>query len=601
MGARFHWGYGRALFALGPLQASRDSIAPDAGESDWAQTYAAFEVARQGCELGGYRDAIDELAALGEVEEWRVHFLLALLRLGFAGGLTAAVDLNSAEASFRLAARHSQAREPNVAVQALAGAAFCALRLNAPSRACSYADAGERFDRPLPELLFLGAEARLRRDDQEAAMALLERALLLDRGYALRLGPLAGAAGDTDGWTDQIRSLTAQIWEHLRSDVESLIARAPRVADLKGNEPPAVAGRRLAAFVSHGGSLPLYDMLQTHGCRAELLEAALEGARTTKSIRISYVEGPKVGRVESRVVERQVREKVVQRKATLFRKEEAEWVTNTRITTETIEVKRASRIRKIEVSDGAGQVVAIHELMRVPRGTFTMGSAPDADMRSDDELRHDVTLTEPYYLGRVPVDQRLWETIRGQNPSFFSGDQLPVEQISFYDALAFCNALSELEGLTPVYELTETEAKWVVRAGGGYRLPTEAEWEHACRAGSLSPFWCGDSLTMVHATFGRRQGVRTTPWGQYPPSPWGFYDFHGNVWEWVFDGYDRYATGAVMDPVNDLDVEARVARGGSWASEMSECRSATRTSFSPWHLHNNVGFRLALSATDDDQ
>jgi len=372
------------------------------------------------------------------------------------------------------------------------------------------------------------------------------------------------------------------------------------VADLAGNEPSAIAGRRLAAFVSHGSALPLYDLLQTYDHREELLAAALQAARTTKTIRASSLEGPEVGRVESRVIERQVREKVIKREATLFRKEEVEWVTSTRTTTETIQVKRASRIRRMEVSDGAGQVVAIHEMMRVPRGTFTMGSAPDAAMRSDDEIRHDVTLTKPYYLGRVPVDQRLWETVRGQNPAFFQGEQLPVEQISFFDAVAFCNALSELEGLAPAYELSETEALWILRESGGYRLPTEAEWENACRAGGLSAFWCGDELSTAHATFGRTQGARTTPWGQFPPNPWGFYDLHGNVWEWVFDGYDRYATGAVMDPVNDRDIEARVARGGSWASEMSECRSATRTSFSPWHHHNNVGFRLALSATDDD-
>jgi formylglycine-generating enzyme required for sulfatase activity len=600
IGAHFHWGYARALFALGPLQAKREAIAPNVGETQWAKTFDAFEDARQSFASGGYHDALTELEELGEVEEWRVHFLLGLLRLGFAGGLHAIIDLAKAEAAFRTAARYAQAHDKTVAIQALTGAAFCALKLDAPTRALGYADAGARLGKPLPELEFLAAQAALKRDDLEGGVQRLIHTISLNRGYALRLGELEAMVEDGDHWLETVQTLAIELWESLKPDVAATLANAPGIASIEGNSPSAIAGRRLGAFMTHGSKMPLYDMLQTHGQRAQLLAVALEGADESRELVSVYCAGPDVSRTEIKRTERQVREQIVKREKTLFRKEEVEWVTKTQHRSETVSVKRSSRLRHLEVRDGAGQVLGHHSMIRVPSGEFTMGSPPDAPLRSEDELRHQVTLTQAFYVGQTVVTQQLWVAINSHNPSFFQGDKLPVEQVSFFDAAKFCNALSTLEGLQPVYEIDDTEVTWSVRKGGGYRMLTETEWEYVCRADSQTTYWCGEDLTKVHATFGRNQGARTTDWDQFKPNPWGLYDVHGNVWEWCFDGYDRYGTGAVMDPVNVGDTEARVARGGSWASEKSECRSATRTSYSPWHNHNNIGFRIAIDATDEE-
>ena len=184
----------------------------------------------------------------------------------------------------------------------------------------------------------------------------------------------------------------------------------------------------------------------------------------------------------------------------------------------------------------------------------------------------------------------------GDRCSFFEGDDLPAEQASWMDATAFCNALSRLEGLPEAYLLDEHRARWPDPTVRGYRLPTEAEWEYAARAGTTTAWSSGEELDDDHANFGRRRGAVTTPAGVFPPNPWGVCDVHGNVWEWCWDAATPYPAEAVTDPVADGADEARVARGGSWASDAGSCRSASRASFSPWHRQNTIGFRLAIAA-----
>lgn len=600
IGASFHWGYSRALFMLGPMQMRREAIAPGVGETEWAATFDTFEEAREAFASGGYHEALELLEGLGAVEEWRVHFLLGLLRLGFAGGLHAIIDLERAEEAFRTAARYSQAHDRTIATQALTAAAVCANLLGSPGRALGYAEAAARLGELLAEMEFVAAQAAFQQGELDSATARLSQVLKMGRGYVIRLGEVERWMADPEGASSLYATVGLKLWEALRLDVATTLQSAPGVARLEGTGEPAIAGRRLATLVTHGAKLPLYDMLQTHARRDELLALALEGASATRISRSRFSQGPEVARMEIKTTERQVREKVIKREASLFRKEEVEWVTKTQKRTESVLVKRPSRLRHVEIQDAAGQILGVQTLVRIPRGTFTMGSPPDSALRGDDELRHDVTLTKPFYVGQAPVTQGFWVAIQNHNPSFFQGEKLPVEQISFFDAARFCNALSEMENLTPVYEINDTEVLWVHRGQAGYRMLTEAEWEYACRADTQTTYFCGEELTKVHATFGRNQGARTTNWDLFQPNPWGLYDVHGNVWEWCFDGYGRYETGDVMDPVNDRDVEARVARGGSWASENSECRSATRNSYSPWHHHNNVGFRIAIDATDED-
>ena len=205
------------------------------------------------------------------------------------------------------------------------------------------------------------------------------------------------------------------------------------------------------------------------------------------------------------------------------------------------------------------------KLALIPAGEFLMGS-PDSDKdASDDEKpQHRVRITQPFYLGVYQVTQGQYRAVTGANPSHFKGsDDLPVESVSWHDAIAFCNKLSEREGLKPYYQLDAA-----TRSGGeGYRLPTEAEWEYACRAGSTTRYSFGDDAASLgeYAWFNGNSGGKTHPVGQKRPNAFGLYDMHGNVWEWCWDVYAAYnANSPGADPDGPSGASGRVIRGGCW-------------------------------------
>jgi formylglycine-generating enzyme required for sulfatase activity len=234
----------------------------------------------------------------------------------------------------------------------------------------------------------------------------------------------------------------------------------------------------------------------------------------------------------------------------------------------------------------------------IPEGAFWMGSPEDETQRGPDEgSRRRVTLTRPFYLGVFPVTQREYETVTGTNPSHFTrknggGPNHPVEQVSWEEAAPFCRHLSALAA----------EAK----AGRRYRLPTEAEWEYACRAGTATPFARGASLSSASANFDGnhpfgKAGLgpylqRTSEVGAYPANPWGLFDLHGNVWEWCHDWYaeDYYATAPEGDPPGPAHGSQRVLRGGSWNNSGHLCRAARRNKYAPDFRGETIGFRVVL-------
>jgi formylglycine-generating enzyme required for sulfatase activity len=237
-------------------------------------------------------------------------------------------------------------------------------------------------------------------------------------------------------------------------------------------------------------------------------------------------------------------------------------------------------------------------LVVIPAGTFRMGSPPSEAERSDDEgPQHEVTITRPFYLGIYPVTQRQYEAVMAENPSYFSsgkggGPDFPVERVSWYDAVAFCRKLSELPA--------EKEA------GRVYRLPTEAEWEYACRGGLPTPFTSGVTLSSREANFNGNYpyGVtargpyleRTTKVGSYPPNPFGLFDMHGNIWEWCSDYYERnyYRNSPRYDPPGPPAGTLRVVRGGSCLQIGRFCRSAYRFGVSPENRDLDVGMRVVM-------
>jgi len=215
------------------------------------------------------------------------------------------------------------------------------------------------------------------------------------------------------------------------------------------------------------------------------------------------------------------------------------------------------------------------DLKLIPAGTFTMGD------NSDQIPAHQVTLTKDFYIGVYEVTQEQYEQVVGSHSFNFKGANNPVENVSWEDAVAFCKKLSALPA--------EQAARRV------YRLPTEAEWEYACRAGTTTAFSFGDDVNQLGDYAWYNQDNTTHPVGQKKPNPWGLYDMHGNVLEWCSDRAGDYPKGAVTDPVGPSTGSERWLRGGGWTISGATCRSAFRVKFWTTYRGKFSGFRLALS------
>jgi formylglycine-generating enzyme required for sulfatase activity len=229
-----------------------------------------------------------------------------------------------------------------------------------------------------------------------------------------------------------------------------------------------------------------------------------------------------------------------------------------------------------------------------------MGSPSSEVNRNDAEAQHRVTVSS-FYMGKYEVTQREYEEIMGNNPSSFKGANLPVETVTWFDAVRYCNARSQKEGLTPAYTISGENVSWN-RSANGYRLPTEAEWEYACRAGTSTPFSTGNNITTSQANYNgnypynnNAKGTyreKTTTVGSFASNPWGLYDMHGNVYEWCWDWYGGYSMANQTDPVGASSGAARVQRGGSWCDDARRLRSASRIVSTPSLRNIILGFRL---------
>ncbi len=277
---------------------------------------------------------------------------------------------------------------------------------------------------------------------------------------------------------------------------------------------------------------------------------------------------------------------------------------------------RAERVTLLELAKAsAPEVITTRtagiKLKLIPGGEFMMGS-PDADQDSDEDEKpqHRIEISRPFYLGVTEVTQEEYEAVMGANPSWFSsrggGKDLvarqstgrhPVEQVSWLDAVAFCNKLSGLEGRRPFYRMNGKDVLVIDWNGDGYRLPTEAEWEYACRAWTKTRYIFGDEDARANefGWFGSNAGGRTHPAGEKHPNGFGLFDMHGNVWEWCGDwcGEEYYANAPVENPRGPGEASSRVIRGGGWVLEPRNARSANRGRGQPGYRNVSLGFRLA--------
>ena len=270
------------------------------------------------------------------------------------------------------------------------------------------------------------------------------------------------------------------------------------------------------------------------------------------------------------------------------------------------------------------------EMALIDAGEFLMGSTGTESNRRPDELLHRVKITQRFYLGIHEVTQAEYKYVMQTRPSAFSfsgaskdkvfktiTDRYPVESVSWFDAVEFCNRLSKRDGLKPYYNIADAksesdsivEANVSIAGGSGYRLPTEAEWEYVCRAGTSTPFHYGQESQLLTANvkalavpsggYGTvpkfKELGRTTKVGSYPANDWGLFDMHGNAAEWCQDWYDKnyYADSPIDDPKGPEQGTHKVLRGGSWMVNDANCRSAARFFHLPRELKYYGGFRVA--------
>jgi len=220
------------------------------------------------------------------------------------------------------------------------------------------------------------------------------------------------------------------------------------------------------------------------------------------------------------------------------------------------------------------------EFVWIPPGEFQMGSPENEPGRYENEKNHPVALTAGFWMNKYSVTQGQWKVImNGENPSYFQkGDNYPVERISWNDCLEFIKKLNEMN-----------------KVKGIFRLPSEAEWEYACRAGKTTQYYDSGFKDDNYCWNDLNSNDSIQPVMQKKPNAWGLYDMSGNVWEWCSDWYGDYPDGTMIDPVGPAYGSTRIVRGGSWTNSAMCCRPARRYSFDPSSKYFNIGFRIVMA------
>jgi len=246
---------------------------------------------------------------------------------------------------------------------------------------------------------------------------------------------------------------------------------------------------------------------------------------------------------------------------------------------------------------GDTRVEPTTEMVRLPGGRFVMGDKDEVDATP-----HEVAVS-PFYMDKHLVTQEQYRRVMGDNPSRWKGDRNPVEQVRWSDAVKFCNARSRLEGLQPCYDLETWQCNF---EANGYRLPTEAEWEYSCRAGTQTPYFFSSDASKLgdYAWFDKNSGGRPQPIGQKRPNAWGLYDMIGNVWQWCNDFYkvDYYSESPQENPRGPKEGDNKVVRGGAWKFSGDNCRSGYRYNEAPGYVdvcfgYDIYGFRCVRNAS----
>ncbi len=535
LNATFHWGFGAVLASIGHINDTLSELVKIAKTPVQTVAFNHFEIARDAFRQGLYRESLEELdkaisgdhTSAGYKLEWRFHQLKGTLQLGFADCDMSLYDLAKAEESFLTAARYGKTDYPHDAGRAFLSAGWAAYCQGKMKEALAHTEQAMALHPEMGEVFFQASKVQMALGNVESALPMLAKAIDIDRFYALK----AAGDGDFQQHDAQLRGfLEALRKEKYRQCVPKVKAALDKI---KGFELAPGTENRLQAFLEEGANWPLMDMLN--------VVQNLDSFKHLPIIVRVKVLGQPVNSKETYTEEESYYEDVVIKPGGFFKKAVTEKQQKTRMVTKTRTITKSS----------SGKEITLFEFCPIHAGTFRMGS-------------NEVKIDQDFYLGKYPVTQQQWEAVMGNNPSHFKGGSLPVETVSWDDAQVFIQKLNTLSGKQL------------------YRLPTEAEWEYAIRAGSTSEYYFGDDAKLgEYAWYSGNSGNTTHPVGQKKPNGWGLYDMAGNVWEWTDSWYDSNRS-------------YRVIRGGSWYGNAEYCRSAYRNYVTPVHRNDDVGFRLVF-------
>jgi len=503
--------------------------------------------------------------------------LIGIVRLGFDGCDVDLVDPAAAERAFVAAARYAGADDPKEAARAMMSAGWAAFVQQKLPEALEHTEAAIRLNPKLGDALFQAAKFQMVADAPAAALPVLRQAIKIDRGYVVR------AAGDPE----------FQRHGH-ELDVFFQALRAEKIADLKRKIPPELAAierylseseevaenhtvRMWQRIIRGGDGVLLTDLLGMQVAPdVATLRRFLEKLRWEYRVRTEIVEVTQEID-EPYDTEEEYTHEVVTRPAGWFRAEVRETIRSVRTVSMTRRVQRQIKEERAVFVNTLGEALKVSggwdpsRWAVVPPGRFS---------RKRGEKRGEVLLTRGFLMQKTPVTQAQWLEVMGSesNRSRFEGAALPVQNVSWLDAIAYCNAMSKASGLNAAYLVNGDKVSWKGPGCAGFRVPTEAEWEHACRAVTT-----GDRYGEVDdiGWSSGNSGGTTHPVGQKQPNGLKLYDMLGNVWEWCWDWYGAYPSGLVKDPIGPESGSPRVNRGGSWGSVAENAAASNRSSWAP--------------------
>jgi len=575
LNATFQWGFGQMIAQLGGMNDSLEALVQIAKTPVQTWAYNQFEIARENFRKGLYDNCLKRLdkaingdtTSAGYEEEWRFHQLVGVVRLGFFGCDTELMDSAQAEREYLLAARYAKVDYPKEAANAMLSAGWSAYVQGKLSEALKHTEQAFALDNRLGEGFFQAAKIHMAANAPGQALPVLRKAIDLDSGYLVKAaadGDFRRHQGDLNRFLEAMRqeklsALSPQLTQALK-EAEGWPKTVQEDAECKH------VLERWRGLLS--GSWGLLDLLTyARGGLEKDVKAMSEAPLRVKTwMRNTF-------RVDKRTVkvEREVDE--------TYQVEEKGWF-RTKTVTKTHRVRRQA-LEEIQVLVNLlGDMVVHFQFVLVPAGTFTMGSPASEDTEASDETQHEVTISKPFELLSTPVTQALWQAVMGSNPSKKKGLDLPVTDVGWNDAQEFIRKLNGMLG------------------NASYRLPTEAEWEYACRAGSNEATYGELDEIAWHADNSGEGIDRLHPVAKKKPNAWGLYDMIGNCGEWCQDWYDVYPPGSAIDPRGPASGSHRVIRGSGCNYGASMCHAALRTKSSPdLGFYTFIGFRLARSCS----